>query len=203
MRWTDWLQLLNVAEHLSGRLNMSSSPHSAITLSDCVFLVTVLLRPSGTEDVVRVYAEADTQVSWCLEIHCYWFMPQSYHFSPSCYHCRMQQIHWLLRSVRKCMNWLLVWVTFLVSDHVDSITSNIFKLFQNNGHVCNWGEPERAHIDHDNGPRARNNTMSAFVAPWFPRSVYALKYSAYSSSLYWRAHVRDLQLHVDWTAKND
>lgn len=26
------------------------------------------VRPSGTEDVVRVYAEADTQVSFCLSV---------------------------------------------------------------------------------------------------------------------------------------
>ena len=27
------------------------------------------------------------------------------------------------------------------------------------GSVANWGEPERAHIDRDNVPRARNNGM--------------------------------------------
>ena len=49
------------------------------------------------------------------------------------------------------------------------------------------------HIDRDNVPRARKNGMSlsiylctyvciiypAFVAPWFPRSMYALKCSVY------------------------
>ena len=44
-------------------------------------------------------------------------------------------------------------------------------------------------IDHDNGPHARNNAIylciiyPAFVAPWFPRSVYVLKCSVYSSIL--------------------
>ena len=39
-------------------------------------------------------------------------------------------------------------------------------------------------IDHDNGP-ARRIMLSIYlsVAPWFPRSVYALKYSMYSSIL--------------------
>ena len=42
----------------------------------------------------------------------------------------------------------------------------------------------------------------AFVASWFLRLVYALKYSVYS--VYWRAHVHDLQLHLtehkdDWS----
>ena len=54
-----------------------------------------------------------------------------------------------------------------------------------------WGEPEWAHIDRDNGLRTQNNGMylclciiyPAFVAPWFPRSVYAVKYSVYSSIL--------------------
>ena len=47
------------------------------------------------------------------------------------------------------------------------------------------------HIDHDNGLCVRNNgmylsiylylrTYPMFVAPWFPRSVYALKCSVYS-----------------------
>ena len=35
--------------------------------------------------------------------------------------------------------------------------------------------------------------IHAFVAPWFPRSAYALKCSVYSSI--WRAHMSDLQLH--------
>ena len=45
----------------------------------------------------------------------------------------------------------------------------------------------KLHIDHDNGPCTRNNGIylcilyPAFVAPWFLRSVYALKCSMYSS----------------------
>ena len=45
------------------------------------------------------------------------------------------------------------------------------------------------HIDHDNSPRTWNNGMylciiyPAFVAPWFPRSVYGLKFSVYSGIL--------------------
>ena len=49
------------------------------------------------------------------------------------------------------------------------------------------------HIDHDNGPCARNNGMylsiylciiyPTFVTPWFPRSMYALKCSVYSGVL--------------------
>ena len=45
------------------------------------------------------------------------------------------------------------------------------------------------HIDHDNGPRAQNNGIylsiiyPMFVAPGFPRSVYALKCSMYSGIL--------------------
>ena len=45
------------------------------------------------------------------------------------------------------------------------------------------------HIDHDNGTHAQNNGMSVciiypvFVAPWFPRSVYASKCSVYSCIL--------------------
>ena len=43
----------------------------------------------------------------------------------------------------------------------------------------------KPHIDRDNGLHTRNNGMylciiyPAFVTPWFPRSVYALKYSVY------------------------
>ena len=56
----------------------------------------------------------------------------------------------------------------------------------------NWGEPGQPHIDHDNGPSTRKIRLSvcvcnyyspAFVAPWFPRPVYALKYSVYSGIL--------------------
>ena len=63
------------------------------------------------------------------------------------------------------------------------------------------------YIDHDNGPRARNNGIyvsiymyvsiyvciiyPAFVVPWFPNSVYALKCFLY----YWRTHMCELQLH--------
>ena len=68
---------------------------------------------------------------------------------------------------------------------------------------------EPMHIDRDNVPHTRNNGMylciyvsmyhlPTFVAPWFPISVYTLKCSV----VYWRAHVRDLQLHaLDWTAR--
>ena len=59
---------------------------------------------------------------------------------------------------------------------------------------ANLSEP---HIDHDNSPCARNNGIyvcsylsiyvciiyPVFVAPWFPRSVYTLKYSMYFSIL--------------------
>ena len=61
----------------------------------------------------------------------------------------------------------------------------------------------KPHIDHDNGPRVRNIGMylfyvsiylciiyPTFVAPWFPRSVYTMKFS-----VYWHAYVHDLQLH--------
>ena len=48
----------------------------------------------------------------------------------------------------------------------------------------------KPHVDHDNGPRTQNNGISVsvyhlptFVTPWFPRSVYALKFSVYSSIL--------------------
>ena len=49
------------------------------------------------------------------------------------------------------------------------------------------------HIDRDNGPCARKNGIylsiyvciiyPAFVAPWFPRSVYALKCSVYDMQM--------------------
>ena len=71
------------------------------------------------------------------------------------------------------------------------------------------------HIDHDNIPRTQNNGMylciylsiyvhvciiyPAFVAPWFPRSMYALKYSMYSGistcSHAW------FTIALDWTAR--
>ena len=57
---------------------------------------------------------------------------------------------------------------------------------------ANWGKPERAHTDHDNGLFNWNNDIYAsmylsmhiyptFVAHWFLISMYALKCSLYSS----------------------
>ena len=76
---------------------------------------------------------------------------------------------------------------------------------------CNWGEPERAPHWLSQAWVSPTLIMTtaptcgimvcqyvcisypAFVAPWFPRSVYALKYSMYSGVC---AHVHDLQLHL-------
>ena len=64
------------------------------------------------------------------------------------------------------------------------------------------------HIDHDNGPRARNNATylciylciiyPAFVVPWFLRSVYALKCSVLTCSRAWFTTALK-----SWMAKND
>ena len=54
----------------------------------------------------------------------------------------------------------------------------------------NWGEPEQA--SHENGPMRGIMVCiyvaiiyPAFVAPWFLRSVYALKCSIHSGILMW------------------
>ena len=68
------------------------------------------------------------------------------------------------------------------------------------GLVIVWMSLGEPHIDHDNGSHMQNNSiyvsiylhvsislsiyhLPAFVTPWFPRSVYALKWSMYSSIL--------------------
>ena len=51
-----------------------------------------------------------------------------------------------------------------------------------------WGEPEQAHIDHDNGPIVCMYVVSLthlFVVHLFLRSVHPLKCSVYSGILMW------------------
>ena len=63
----------------------------------------------------------------------------------------------------------------------------------------------RPHINHDNGPRARNNGMSVSFTPRLshPGSWgLCTPWNASCIPVYWSAHVHDLQLHaLDWTAK--
>ena len=79
---------------------------------------------------------------------------------------------------------------------------------------ANLSEP---HIDHDNGPQARNNCIwvstcvylciiyPAFVAPWFLRSMYTLKCFVYSGTLTcsraWVTTALYSRSMLNWTAR--
>ena len=94
---------------------------------------------------------------------------------------------WLRRVVLFASNLLTCCAIWTRSD-THSIQSPYVRMARNNS---NWGEPKRAPHWSWQQPTYYYLTFSpTFVAPWFPRSMYVLKYS-----VYWRAHVHDLQLN--------